>query len=359
MDTTGVYERNGKCLIRWYEGKRFRSLTLDIPYSKANVNRAWKIREQHIKAYKRGDERQSGKAPTFGELAQIRLQSAKFSPETRRTTKSYLNNYWLPLFSTPVDAIQYADMLDLFSGLDKAPKTIKHILTAGSGVFNLAIKSNWRTDNPANLYSKEIKLAKRKIDPFTIEERDSILDSLEPNHHLFYAIRFYCGLRPSELIALTWADYKIVTIKLEDGSKEKRYQLEISKGRVRGNDSDTTKTLVDRTVPVHPFVQNLLAKTPRQLHDKHIVTTQHGKGFRSATRLSDAFVRAMKRQDIRYRNPYNCRHTCAVMMLVAGMKPGYCAKVLGHSLEMFFRIYADWIDPDESERQRYIWANIK
>ena len=359
MDTTGVYERNGKCLIRWYEGKRFRSLTLDIPYSKANVNRAWKIREQHIKAYKRGDERQSGKAPTFGELAQIRLQSAKFSPETRRTTKSYLNNYWLPLFSTPVDAIQYADMLDLFSGLDKAPKTIKHILTAGSGVFNLAIKSNWRTDNPANLYSKEIKLAKRKIDPFTIEERDSILDALEPNHHLFYAIRFYCGLRPSELIALTWADYKIVTIKLEDGSKEKRYQLEISKGRVRGNDSDTTKTLVDRTVPVHPFVKNLLAKTPRQLHDKHIVTTQHGKGFRSATRLSDAFVRAMKRQDIRYRNPYNCRHTCAVMMLVAGMKPGYCAKVLGHSLEMFFRIYADWIDPDESERQRYIWANIK
>ena len=346
MDTTGVYERGGKCLIRWYEGKRFRSLTLNIPYSKANVNRAWKIREQHIKAYKRGDERQSGKAPTFGELAQIRLQSAKFSPETRRTTKSYLNNYWLPLFSTPVDAIQYADMLDLFSGLDKAPKTIKHILTAGSGVFNLAIKSNWRTDNPANLYSKEIKLAKRKIDPFTIEERDSILDALEPNHHLFYAIRFYCGLRPSELLALTWADYKAG-------------EMTISKGRVRGNDSDTTKTLVDRTVPVHPFVKNLLAKTPRQLHDKHIVTTQHGKGFRSATRLSDAFVRAMKRQDIRYRNPYNCRHTCAVMMLVAGMKPAYCAKALGHSLEMFFRIYADWIDKDESEAQAKIWADIK
>jgi len=355
----GVYEDRGKCRIRWYEDGRRKSLTLDIPYGKTGVNRAWKIREQHIKAHKRGEDRQTGKAPTFGELAKTRLQSGKFSPETRRTTKSYLNNYWLPLFSVPVDAIQYADMLDLFSGLKKAPKTIKHILTAGSGVFNLAIKSNWRTDNPANLYSKEIKLAKRKIDPFTIEERDLILDSLEPNHHLFYAIRFYCGLRPSELIALTWADYKIVTIKLEDGSKEKRYQLEISKGRVRGNDSDTTKTLVDRTVPVHPFVQNLLAKTPRQLHDKHIVTTQHGKGFRSATRLSDAFVRAMKRQDIRYRNPYNCRHTCAVMMLVAGMKPGYCATVLGHSLEMFFRIYADWIDPDESERQRYIWANIK
>ena len=345
MDTTGVYERGGKCVIRWYEGKHKRQITLNIPYSKANVNRAWKIREQHIKAYKRGDERQSGKAPTFGELAQTRLKSGAFSPEWKRNVKGNLNNFWLPLFPVPVDAIGYSDILNLFAGLDRSPKTINNILTAGSGVFELAIKSLWRTDNPAKLYAKDIKLIKRKVDPFTAEERDSILDALEPNHHLFYAIRFYCGLRPSELIALTWGDYK-------------NGEFLISKARVRGYDSNTTKTLVDRAVPVHPFVEKLLATTPRQLHDKHIVTTQHGKGFRSATRLSDAFVRAMKRQDIRYRNPYNCRHTCAVMMLEAGMKPGYCAKKLGHSPEMFWKVYADWTDKDESEVQRKIWAAI-
>jgi|TARA_B100000959_G_C14512463_1_gene431873 hypothetical protein len=40
------------------------------------------------------------------------------------------------------------------------------------------------------------------------------------------------------------------------------------------------------------------------------------------------------------------------------MKPAYCAKVLGHSLQMFFSRYADWIDKDESEVQAKIWAEF-
>jgi hypothetical protein len=47
------------------------------------------------------------------------------------------------------------------------------------------------------------------------------------------------------------------------------------------------------------------------------------------------------------------------MMLEAGMKPGYCASKLGHSKEMFWKVYADWTDKDESEVQRKIWAAIK
>jgi integrase len=32
------------------------------------------------------------------------------------------------------------------------------------------------------------------------------------------------------------------------------------------------------------------------------------------------------------------------MMLMAGMTPAFCAKQLGHSVEMFLRTYAKWID---------------
>jgi integrase len=31
-------------------------------------------------------------------------------------------------------------------------------------------------------------------------------------------------------------------------------------------------------------------------------------------------------------------------MLMAGMTPAFCAKQLGHSVEMFLRTYAKWID---------------
>ncbi len=47
---------------------------------------------------------------------------------------------------------------------------------------------------------------------------------------------------------------------------------------------------------------------------------------------------------MRYRPPYNTRHTYATMMLMTGMRPAFCAKQLGHSVEMFLRTYTNWID---------------
>jgi integrase len=61
--------------------------------------------------------------------------------------------------------------------------------------------------------------------------------------------------------------------------------------------------------------------------------------------------RLLKRLGIRYRRPYNMRHTYATMMLMAGMTPAFCAKQLGHSVEMFLRTYAKWIDGAQNDRE--------
>lgn len=47
---------------------------------------------------------------------------------------------------------------------------------------------------------------------------------------------------------------------------------------------------------------------------------------------------------MRYRPPYNTRDTYGTMMLMAGMTPAFCATQLGHSVEMFLRTYAKWVD---------------
>jgi integrase len=47
---------------------------------------------------------------------------------------------------------------------------------------------------------------------------------------------------------------------------------------------------------------------------------------------------------MRYRPPYNTRHTYATMKLMAGVTPAFRAKQLVHSVEMFLRTYAKWID---------------
>jgi integrase len=61
------------------------------------------------------------------------------------------------------------------------------------------------------------------------------------------------------------------------------------------------------------------------------------------------------RLGIRHRRPYNCRHTYATMMLMSGMTPAFCAKQLGHAVEVFHAKYARWLDGahDDLERARF------
>jgi integrase len=54
----------------------------------------------------------------------------------------------------------------------------------------------------------------------------------------------------------------------------------------------------------------------------------------------------LKALGIRYRRPYNLRHTRATMLLMAGAAPAWCAKQLGHSVEVFLSTYAKWLDGD-------------
>ena len=47
---------------------------------------------------------------------------------------------------------------------------------------------------------------------------------------------------------------------------------------------------------------------------------------------------------IRYRPPYNCRHTYATMCLMSGLNPAFIAQQLGHSVQMLLSTYARWIN---------------
>jgi integrase len=47
---------------------------------------------------------------------------------------------------------------------------------------------------------------------------------------------------------------------------------------------------------------------------------------------------------IRYRPPYNVRHTYATVCLMAGMRPAFIAQQLGHSVQMLLTTYAHWMN---------------
>ena len=61
----------------------------------------------------------------------------------------------------------------------------------------------------------------------------------------------------------------------------------------------------------------------------------------------------MKRLGLRYREPYQTRHTSATLALMAGANPSYIARQLGHTnANMLFRVYSKWIDGADKSRER-------
>lgn len=54
-----------------------------------------------------------------------------------------------------------------------------------------------------------------------------------------------------------------------------------------------------------------------------------------------------ERAGIRYRNPYQCRHTFASALLTAGANPWYVAEQLGHvDVQLVFSTYGKFIGQD-------------
>ena len=61
---------------------------------------------------------------------------------------------------------------------------------------------------------------------------------------------------------------------------------------------------------------------------------------------------ALKAVGVRYRPPNNARHTFATMLLMSGQTPGYAAKQMGHSVELFLHTYSKWIDNGQNDLEQ-------
>ncbi|WRH66963.1 MAG: hypothetical protein RSE13_00090 [Planktothrix sp. GU0601_MAG3] len=54
----------------------------------------------------------------------------------------------------------------------------------------------------------------------------------------------------------------------------------------------------------------------------------------------------MAQAKVRYRKPYNCRHTFVCHRLQDGWKPSQIVQVTGHSLQVMFSSYATFMAED-------------
>jgi integrase len=230
------------------------------------------------------------------------------------------------------------------SKADLSGKTINNYVSVLREALNSAVTDRVLATNPADVV-KRAKYQKPVADPFSAEEREKIIAKVAERHPGQVAnlveFWFWTGLRTSELFGLCWRH-----VDLASGT------MLVTEVVVRGEEKDRTKTDVARTVRLN---SRALAALQRQR--KHTQMADDGRVFHDPRYDAGwyeerAFRRSfwepvLKALGMRYRRPYNCRHTYATAMLMAGMTPAFCAKQLGHSVEMFLKTYAKWIDGNQ------------
>lgn len=157
-------------------------------------------------------------------------------------------------------------------------------------------------------------------------------------------------MRTSELIALEWQD-----IDLQNGV------IHVSRAVVKKQIKSTkTESGIRDVMLFPPAIEALHAQkeytftcNKRVFHNPR--TNQPWETDHQIRRT--AWIYALEKAGVRYRNPYQTRHTYASMMLSGGENIMWVADQMGHiDTEMVMRVYGKWI-PDTSVKMGYKTVN--
>ncbi|NJK38614.1 MAG: DUF3596 domain-containing protein [Oscillatoriales cyanobacterium RM2_1_1] len=239
---------------------------------------------------------------------------------------------------------------------NKTPNAVKRYLTQFSACCDWATKSQLISHNPFKGMAADIKVPKgdledTDIDPFSLEERDRIIQAFKSDRYFkFYApfieFLFMTGCRPSEAVALQWQyiaeDFS--SVRFEQAVVVSENGLVCKKG---------LKTQKKRTFPVNSRLAGLLSaiKPEAVTSDMKVFPSPEGTWIdvHNLTNLAWRSVLS-KLNGIEYRKLYQARHTfiTAALETAVTMPDGRIkmldakdvAKLVGTSPKMIYEHYA-------------------
>lgn len=347
-------------------GQRRRE-TLDIPATKANIKYAGTLRAAVLNAIERGQfdyaqffpnskfARLNAPAirarPTIGELIDTYISSARMSlsPSTLASYSRWANSRLKPKWGNRIaEEVTTPDIriwiADLAAEMDN--KSIRNCAGLFSAVLNRAAAESVIKANPmAPIKMKSVLPKKRKnsdecIDPFNEAEITAILAAFKTiEERAFWQFAFGTGLRTGELIAIkdVHADTVGNVITVSDNVVSADF----------GTVEKDTKTGKIREIPMLPAAKEavLTIRSLNKNNTDYLFVTPNGQRWRDDQQLrKGSWIPALKRAGVRYRNPYQTRHTFASKLLMLGEPELLVAKLLGHStVEMVRRHYGRFI----------------
>lgn len=319
--------------------------TLDFEPTPEGFRSAARIRDQWIAEARAGLTGVHSNVPSFRQVARDYLSQLEREGRAYSTIRSYqdcLELYWQPglsdigMLEKPMDLIRARDLKQIDRETDwPSVKTRNNALIPLRGVFRLAAEEHDLEADPTTVLRNR-RFQHPEKDAWSPEEMHLILDGWEGPSADYWRAAFFLGWRPSEGIALEWAD-------VSDDVSEVR----IHQARVRGLLKTTTKTMTARKVLVPAQAKEAIARQPRTA--RTVFTNQYGQPYQAAYHLNQALARRLDETGVRPLTPYHARHTRASILLMAGCTPAWVAGQLGHSTATLHKHYGRWVD---SEKRR-------
>lgn len=224
-------------------------------------------------------------------------------------------------------------------------KRLANVQSCLRSALNDALDDELIDTNPLAGWTYSVKgkpKAEDEIDPFTKEEQAAILAAAQGQYRNLLQFAFWTGLRTSELVALEWGDIDWI-----------RGEVRVSRGLTKAaKEAELPKTAAGvRDVKLLPMAREALE---RQKEHTYMVGAavfhdpRYSKPFDGDQAIRKSFwIPTIRKAKVRYRNPYQTRHTYASMMLSAGEHPMWVAKQMGHSSWMMIaKVYGRYIPND-------------
>ncbi|UBB17759.1 tyrosine-type recombinase/integrase [Comamonas odontotermitis] len=285
-------------------------------------------------------------SPTLGDVFNEWLKVKR--PEVQHSTAHHyqqtIDSYHFDTVrKTTADAFTFRELKLLLASMPQHPKTFNNVASVLSMALEYGHNAKFIAE-PLHLQVVMRKHQKPGPDPFTLEEVEHLLTKFASDRGRdYYEFAFFSGMRPSEMLALKWAN-----VDLRAGSV--LVDAALTRGKVKG-----TKTSAAREIELTSRALRVLERQRKltQLAGGVVFVGDDGQPFTSTDAPLDRWWKpAMRLSSMRQRDARQTRHTFATICLMAGIKPAWAARQMGHSVEMFYRVYSRWIDHADKGAER-------
>lgn len=280
-------------------------------------------------------------------------QKNQVKDSTYNGYRKIVDGQLIPWFGTlMLSALRKKDVRDKLEPHVASNKTLANIQSVLRKALHDAVEDEVIETNPLAgwCYSKkEAPKGKDDIDPFTKDEQALILQHMAGQGRNLVQFAFWTGLRTSELVALEWRDVDLVR-GVVVVSRAMTQQSKGAEGPKTESGRREVKLLSAALEALASQKQHTWLKGEEVFQNPN--TGERWAGDQPIRKT--LWMWAIKKSGVRYRYPYQTRHTYASMMLSAGEHPMWVASQMGHAdWTMIAKVYGKWMpDADKTAGSR-------